>query len=569
MNKPAQFRKSAVAYAALRSVAYCAMVFCSVVAVLIAANALRVRAADPLNLEALKALRTQLHVQPGDARLQEQIRSVDLLARQAFFSSVQFARIGAGLLAGGAIAMWLALGAMSSLRRQLPDPGKFAGLPDFSAQTGWARLALTVLGLGLAGLTLTCGGPPRPLPAAPGPKVATPPAAAPAAAPGEDWPAFRGADGNAICQASNVPTAWDGMSGKGVLWKSELPLPGCSSPIVVGGRVYLTGASAEKREVYCYDGASGALLWRHAADGIAGSPAKAPDVSKDTGYAAPTMAGDGGRVFAIFATGELVALDRDGKRAWAQCIGKIENHYGHSSSLLASAGKLYVQLDDSKAAQVVALDAASGKIVWTAKRTDIAWSSPILVNTGKRRELILTCSSGVDSYDPETGTKLWDQRCLSAEVGTSAAYADGMVFAGNEFTVACGIQLEGSNGTPKVAWEFDEDLPDVASPLAVGGLVFFASGAGVMSCLDAKTGKVQWSHRFDEGFWASPLAVGNRVYALDRKGRMHLIEVAREFKSAGPNELGEESTCTPAIVNGRVYMRSVKSLFCIGDALKP
>jgi outer membrane protein assembly factor BamB len=134
--------------------------------------------------------------------------------------------------------------------------------------------------------------------------------------------------------------------------------------------------------VYCYDKNTGKLIWEASADQIEGSPSKMPKVTADTGLAAPTMATDGYSVFAIFATGDVLALDMNGKRTWAKNLGVPDNHYGHASSLVVYKDKLLIQYDTNKGGKVMALSTASGEKIWeTVRGSKISWASPALVNT--------------------------------------------------------------------------------------------------------------------------------------------------------------------------------------------
>jgi outer membrane protein assembly factor BamB len=387
------------------------------------------------------------------------------------------------------------------------------------------------------------------------------PAAAAKAGPGGIWANFRGPGGNGVAAVSSAPTDWDGESGKGVKWKVEIPRQGYSSPVVVNNRVLVTGADKKVREVYCYDADTGKLMWRKEVPGHSG---EAPKVHGDTGYAAPTMATDGSRLFAAFPTGDLIGLDLDGNQLWTRSLGVPKNHFGHSSSLITYESILIVQWDQSADAQLLGLDVTTGKDVWKADRTTISWSSPICVDTGSRYELILTDGKAVTSYNPKTGAKLWGEDCLSGDMGPSAAFADGMVFVANDYAIAAGIRL-GVMGH-EIVWEYDEVLPDTASPVASGGYVFIAASYGIISCLNARTGAMLWEQEYDDGFYASPIVVGDKVYAIDLQGVTHIFKVAREFTSVAEPALGETSACTPAVVDGRLYLRGEKHLFCITGA---
>ena len=185
---------------------------------------------------------------------------------------------------------------------------------------------------------------------------------------GESWPRFRGPGGLGISAYANVPDAWDAKSGKGIVWKTPVPLPGNNSPVVWGNRVFLSGADQQRREVYCFDADSGKLLWQQEVPGTPQSTARPPKVNEDTGYAAPTTATDGRRVFAIFANGDVAAFDFAGKLVWAKSLGLPENNYGHASSLAMYENLLLVQFDQGTTrtpkSKLLALDSATGKTVW-------------------------------------------------------------------------------------------------------------------------------------------------------------------------------------------------------------
>ncbi|MGQ9662524.1 MAG: outer membrane protein assembly factor BamB family protein, partial [Kiritimatiellia bacterium] len=172
-------------------------------------------------------------------------------------------------------------------------------------------------------------------------------------------------------------------------------------------------------------------------------------------------------------------------------------------------------------------------------------------------------SKYLSSYDPTTGTELWRVECPGGEVAPSPVYAEGTVFAAQE-SVAC-VAVSIANDEPNVTWRYDEYLPDVASPLATPQYVFLATSRGVIVCLDAQKGTELWRHEFGEGFYASPILVGNLVYALDRKGIMRIFEAAPTFKEKGNPTLSEPAVATPAFVENRIFVRTEKNLYCIGQ----
>jgi outer membrane protein assembly factor BamB len=381
----------------------------------------------------------------------------------------------------------------------------------------------------------------------------------------KSWTGFRGPRGNAHAAHANPPLNWSAKERRNILWKTKVAKHGMSSPVVWGNQLFLTGADDSTRQIYCYDTDTGKLLWQHDVDGLPGSPAdgKLPEVLDETGFAAPTAMTNGRYVAAIFGTGELVCVNMKGQRVWAKHLGIPKNHYGHASSLIGQRNLLIVQYDQTEDSQLLAFDLASGSPAWQVERGAISWSSPILVDNKGRMELILTNSKAVDSYDPETGKRLWHVECLGGEVAPSAAYADGVVFVANEGATATAIDIGNHGSEPKILWQWDETLPDAASPLANEDYLILPTAFGVVTCLDGKTGKVLWEHEFDEGFYSSPILVKDRVYVIDLSGAMQIFEMDDMFEQLGTSEIGEDAYATPALVGDRIYIRGVTHLFCI------
>lgn len=378
-----------------------------------------------------------------------------------------------------------------------------------------------------------------------------------------NYPAFRGPGGNGIAYSKSIPENWDGTTGKNIIWKFKIPLHGFNSPVIWNNKLFLSGATATEREVYCINRNTGALLWTAQANNIPGSPEKSPKVTDDTGLAAPSVTTDGSRVFAIFGNGDLIALDMDGKQLWAKNMGPTGNHYGHSSSLFLYEDILIVQYDTKVNPKLVGLSASSGNLIWSNLRdVKVSWASPVVVNTGKQTEILLVADPIVASYDPTTGEENWQIDCIFGEVGPSVAYADGVVYAVNEYAKLVAIQI---GDTPTILWENDEYLSDVPSPVATKDLLFMATSYGVVVCYDSKTGKKYWEQEFDNGFYSSPILVDGKIYLLDMSGITHIFAAAKEFVSIGQSPLGEDGMTTPAFMDGRIYIRGNEHLFCIGE----
>ncbi len=556
--------------------------FCLVVSTLLIANYLQIQAFEPLDSPELLELRAQLAEAPdAEAELVERIRGLDLLARKAFFTSQAHLRIGGYLLFAGVVVLLVALKVSARWSRRLPEPAAEAPDGRHWAEQGRSRELVAFASVVLVTAALLAAYfTPLDIPAATAEvdEVDEVDAAAAAAAARDggtafpdwdavqvQWPCFRGPGGYGVARFDTAPTDWDGASGKNTRWKTEVPLTGFSSPVVWDEHVFLTGATREKRVVYCFGADGGELLWERSLPVFSGTPAEPPRVSEDTGYAAPTMVVHGDLAYAIFGTGDLVAYDFAGERRWGRNVGVPDNHYGHSSSLIAFEDLLFVQFDDKAKPRVMALNAATGDEVWTAARKKISWASPALIPVSGGVQLILNSEVDVDAYAPKTGKLLWSVKALDGEVAPSPAFGGNTVFVANDYAFGSAIRVEGAGDAPtaELAWQYDEYLPDVSSPVGTATHFYFATSMGDLVCLDAGTGEEAWVEELDEGFYSSPIVVGERIYALDLEGVMHIFAAGPEFKLVASPELGEATVATPAYLDGRIYLRSEKHLFCI------
>ena len=372
---------------------------------------------------------------------------------------------------------------------------------------------------------------------------------------------FRGPFGQGVIYHKNIPTEWDGSTGTNILWKSPIPKHGFNSPVVWGDKLFIAGADDQSREVYCYNRADGKLLWTGKAGNISGSPATMPRVTEDTGLSAPTVTTDGQQVYAIFATGDVVAFDMAGERVWAKNLGVPDNHYGHSSSLMVWDNKLIIQYDTNKGGKVMALSTATGEPVWeTTRDSKISWASPVLVQVDGKYQLVLTADPIVAGYDVQTGKELWSVECMMGEVGPSVGYSDGVVYAANEYATMVAIDVK----TQKILWDDDMFLPEAASPLAHDGLLFIATSYGVLVCYNAKTGEEYWEHDVGRTLYSSPMYADGKLFMMDNDGVMRIYEFGKEMKLIAENELGETAGATPAFADGRIYIRGENNLYCIG-----
>jgi len=370
-----------------------------------------------------------------------------------------------------------------------------------------------------------------------------------------NWPNLRGPFGQGIAYDVTPPIDFDAAAGKNVRWKTPIPRPGASSPVVWEGRVFLTGADEKAREIYCFDAANGKMLWRQAAK----QPADVPKVSEEHNHAASTGATDGKLFFAIFSTGDLMAVDMKGEIAWTRAFGTPKSTYGYASSLIAYK-HLFVQIDDSNKAVLYALDPATGKTVWQKKRkVRESWASPIIAISGDHEMVVLAENPTATAYDVNTGAVVLSTECLEGEVAPSPAYARGTIIVANEHAKLSAISL--AAGT--VAWSGEDDLPNVASPLATDDFVFTTDAYGMVNCYDIGTGRKLWTHEFDESFYPSPILAAGRIYAMDNGGTMHIFRASEAFVSVADSKLGEESLATPAFAADTMFIRGKENLYCV------
>lgn len=531
--------------------------FSIIVAVLICANFLQLRKNDPINSPELLKLIERSQDESDNKELAETIRAYDLLIRKAHFTGLAFGRFGSYLLLGGICLLLVSLKLMYELKRKLPGPGKFKEIEDKPKSAVFIQYAILGVAAVLLGASFVLprifkyGNVTQNLSLA---EPASPEQMA------RNWPSFRGYRGLGTVNNAEFITDWDGASGRNILWKTPIPRPGVSSPIVWEGLVFLSGADFSAREVYCLDMDTGKIIWTKStrADG----DILLPEVSEDTGLAAPTMATDGRFAAALFATGELMVLDFKGNVVWERKLETPDNVYGHASSLITHNGLLFVQYDHSGGAEVMAFNMSTGKKAWRKKReVESSWSSPVLVNSGSGDQLILTAEPYITAYEPATGRQLWQMEdVVSGEIGPSCAFYNDRLYAVNQFSVLACIDTV----SREVLWEYEDNLPDASSPAAYGDYLILPSSYEKISCFDAATGRLYWQNRFPAAFYSSPVINNDKVYMIDRNGVMRIFALDKTFRSISDPELGEPCVATPAFAGDKILIRGENNLYCIG-----
>jgi len=409
----------------------------------------------------------------------------------------------------------------------------------------------------------------------------------------DTWPQWRGPTGQGYAADDRVPLKWS--DNENVLWKTKLPGHGNSSPIVWGDRVFLTAATADGRERYvlCIRTTDGKVLWQETA-------AKDDAPERKHGWnthASPSCTTDGKHVYAFFGTPGLFCYDLDGKQVWKASFGVFTNStgWGIGASPFLFEDLVIQNCDNDGAAglgpkekartaapmALIALDKTTGKERWRAERNmGHGYSTPLLrIGTGGRKELILNGPRGVWAYDPKTGKELW--HCERPRDDDSYLFGEPLPVFNQDVLFALSgrpgpaqlIRRDGSGdvtGT-NVLWTISrKGSRDVASPLLWGDLLYAAnsSGGGMLACFDLKTGATVYKEkRLGAIVTASPVAVRGKVLYFLESGTTVVLEPGREFKVAGRNALsdGTPFRASPAIADGKLYLRSQSYLYCIGE----
>ncbi len=374
---------------------------------------------------------------------------------------------------------------------------------------------------------------------------------------------FRGRNSNGHSSAKGIPTKWDLASGGSIKWKEALSSKqGFSSPIVHNDRIFFTGGDASSRELYCHDLASGKQLWSLKADNIAGSPATPPQVAGNTGYASATAATDGKHVCAIFATGDIICSDFDGKRLWAKNLGIPENQYGFVSSLVVWGSSVFIQFDNNNMRKVVALDIATGNVRWQKERDGkVSWSSPIIATVDGNAQLILMGNPNVTAYNPSNGEELWSVEGMAGEVCPSPCSADGIIYAANEYAKL--MAINGKDGS--VVWEAADYLPEVSSPVVANGKVYIATSYGVLAVYNAKTGDMIAEKELNVELYSSPMVVEGKIYLISKDGQVFIFSTDDAVTQINSFATGEATYATPAFLDGTIVIRTEQSLYCVAD----
>ena len=515
----------------------------------------------------IAALKAQLNESPQDENLKQEIRRVDLDLRNDYYRNRRRFQTAGYFLLFALLAWILAFKwRLTPAGVPLPvAPEEVAERPNPNRAVlgviGSTLLLLAVLGF----FTLTS---PTDLPPVHGePRIAAADIEIP---PELTWPGFRGHGNLGLAAEADWPTTWSATANRNVIWKTPVGIPGNSSPVVWGDRIFLTGAREFQLHVMCYRRDTGQKIWNKLV--AATPPATKIKTFSDTGMAAPTPTTDGRRIYAIFGTGLLVALDFEGREVWVRNLGVPDSLYGFASSPILYDDLLLIQFDQGSDSEegkskLLGIDTSNGKIRWEVTRPVAnSWASPSLIETGGRAMLIACGETWVIAYDPSSGKELWRADVLMSDIAPSPAFGGGLVFATNDGAALFAIRPDGTGDVTKthVAWNYDDGMPDTSSPVADGERVLQATSGGLVTCINTEDGSLLWEEFLDSGSIASPILAGENVYLFGEDGVTRIYEWGDSARRIDEGEVGEHVMATPAFVASRIYLRGAEHLFCIG-----
>ncbi len=418
--------------------------------------------------------------------------------------------------------------------------------------------------------------------------------------PAADWTRFRGPNGTGAATDAKPPTTWS--DSQNLKWKLALPGPGSSSPVVIGGRVYVTcysgygdgsaGSSPDKlkRHLVCVNRADGKILWDKT------TPAEVQEdpysgFLTEHGYASSTPVVDGERVYVFYGKTGVLAFDLDGKELWRVNVGKSSGNrrWGSAASLMLVGDKLIVNSSE-ESRSIRALDRKTGKELWKADADslELSYGTPALIESDGRTDLVISVAEEIWGLNPDTGKLRWYASTgLPGNVSPSVIAVDGLIVTVGGFpkTGSVAVRGGGKGDVTKthIAWE-SANSSYIPTPVAHEGKLYVVNDAGFATCLDAKTGALIYKERVSgaggsgggggrggggKPFYASPVLANGNIYAMSRKSGAYVIAAKGEFELVAQNKFASDASqfnATPAIAGDQLFLRSDKFLYCVAPA---
>jgi len=381
------------------------------------------------------------------------------------------------------------------------------------------------------------------------------------------WPRFRGPSGQGWTGLDKLPVAWSPDS-KNIRWRSPVPGKGNSSPIIWDDHLFVTSAAPQgsERFLLAYRRSDGQQLWSRSVSG----PATAESAIAKNGYASATPVTDGERVIAFFGAAGLVCYNFAGDVLWHYKDLDIDITHGPGSSPLLYQDLVILIQDQNRADSIcLALDKTNGTLRWKQPRPKaMGWATPIVVRAGEHDELVYPGSGEVCSYEPTTGKQLWTLGGPTGEVVPSIVIGPRLLYSASGRNGPTLGFLPGGSGNvtkSKLVWRTVRGGPHVPSPIYWNGRLYTVNDTGIASCLNAETGELVWQARISDTFAASPIEAGGLLYFGAESGKTYLLRAGDRFEIVARNDIGAPLLASPAVADGRIYLRTPSELICLGD----
>jgi hypothetical protein len=413
----------------------------------------------------------------------------------------------------------------------------------------------------------------------------------------DDWLRFRGPLGSGVATAgASTLTEFDDT--KNILWKIDLPGAGASAPIVVGNKILLTAYSGYgqsrnevgdmddlKRHVLCYSKTDGKKLWqKDLTPHLPEDPFAGMGVPEH-GYASSTPVSDGTNVYVFFGKSGVYAFDLDGNQLWNTSVGTDSGRmrWGSGASPVIADDVLVINATD-ESQSIVGLDKNSGKELWRNEGVQNVWSTPLVVGQGDDQSVIMSVPYEIWAMNPKTGKLKWFATNGVQDTSVSASQmldGDVVISMGGRSNTGTAIRLGGKDGADvtqtHTLWE-GKSVARIMTPILYEGHIFAVS-RGIATCVDAKTGKEIYKERLPSigkaaqrrgpsGNYVSPIVADGKIYQFIKNGGCYVIDANPKFKLLASNQFaedGSEFNATPAVVDGQLFVRSNRRLYCIGS----
>ncbi len=394
-----------------------------------------------------------------------------------------------------------------------------------------------------------------------------------------DWPRWRGPQDAGSLPGGTYPEQLTDPAN--LVWKVKLPGIGCSTPIVSGDVIYLTGSAQGHNAVHAFD-RTGKELWTTLLT------QERPGKHRNGSAANSSPITDGKRLFTYFKNGELAALDLQGKRLWStnlqERFAKDTLYWDIGTSPMLTATDVVVAVMHSGESYLAAFDQATGDLHWKIARNyktpvegDHSYATPFLLERNGKTSILVWGAEHLTAHDPQDGHILWSCGGFNPDGNANWVAVASAVVSGDRAIVPYGrgarvtaVKLDGTGDVTAThrEWTRNDVSAFVPSPVIDDGKLYFVRDAGEVECLDPATGKTLWSDRFPKNrnkFYSSPLIAGGRLYAAREDGVVFVADVRSGFKLLSENDLGERTIASPVpLSGGQLLLRGEEHLWCIG-----